>query len=385
MKSMSNTETIKIATNQRIARRSLIKGLSALAAGAFFAPLLSNRSFAAVGGNLRIMAWEGFTLEQELRQWRERNQVQVNAAIISTQDDVHARFVGGNPLPLDIAEYNQGYAKFYGNDLKIMQPLDEGKIPNYSAERIFPGFYLGDYWHWEGKLLGIPWVWGLNSLIYNPKHIPVIQSYRDLLSPKLKGKLTIGDDNIATWPMIARVAGLGHKFPNLSAQELDTAFKAMEPYRDQCRVFSASNGDSINLLVSGEVSAVFCGWSGITTETEKQGVETRYALPEEGASMWCDAWFIPISAVNRDTAHAFINESLTPQVQAAACKAVVGGAVSKEALKYMDAETLSYFDYGNLAQIQKKSPLQGIPPFHSEQYATYAMWVDKWTAFKAGF
>ncbi|MCO6055559.1 extracellular solute-binding protein [Pseudomonas sp. MOB-449] len=385
MKEHWSIEDIKAAATGNLGRRTFMKGVAGLAAGVALAPLMSNRLFAAVGGELKILAWEGFTLEKELKGWRETSGVKVNAGIMSTQDDVHSRFVGGNPLPLDLAEYNQGYSELYGNDLKIMLPLDESKIPNYRQDSILEGFYRGDKWYWDGKLYGVPWIWGLNSLVYNPKQVPQIASYKDLLSPAFKGKLAFGDDTLATWPMIARVAGFGDKFPNLTAEELDAAFEAMNPYRDQCRVFAASNGDSINLLVSGEISALFCGWSGIPTETVKQGVLTKYAVPAEGAAMWCDAWFMPVSATNPDTAHAFINESISPKVQAEVCKSVIGGTVSKAAIDLMDAETRSYFDYTNLAEVLKKSPLQGIPPFSSDKYATFDMWVQKWTDFKSGF
>ena len=113
-----------------------------------------------------------------------------------------------NPPPIDLAEYNQGYDKLYIEDLKIISPLDESKIPNYNEQDIFPGFYKRSTWFKDGKLWGVPWTWGLNSLIYNPAAMAAPTSYTDLLKPELKGKIALVDDSLATWPAAVRLAGL---------------------------------------------------------------------------------------------------------------------------------------------------------------------------------
>ncbi|MBL4929438.1 ABC transporter substrate-binding protein [Fuscibacter oryzae] len=384
MKSHWTTDQIRDAAEGKLSRRRFINGAAALTGGAVLAPMLPGFARAA-GGELSVMAWEGFTMETELKDWLASEGITIKASIIGTQDDVNARLVGSTPVPTDVSEFNQGYNHFYGDELAITTPLDESKLPNYNAEETFAGFYKAPTWFWDGKLHGVPWIWGLNSLVYNPAVVPEPKSYADLLKPEYKDKLAFGDDTLATWPMIARVAGYGDKFPNLTVEELDDAFAQMDPYRAQCRVFAASNGDSINLLVNGEIGALFCGWSGIPNETAKQGVETKYVIPAEGAAMWCDAWFIPTAATNTDLAHAYINATLGAQAQADVCKNVVGGTVQKPAVDKMDDATKGLFDYGNLDAVFASSPLQGIPPRESDEFATYDQWVAKWEEFKLGF
>ena len=369
-------------------RRQALAGALGAAAGAFLGPLVPGSispARAATGGDLKIMAWEGFTLDAELKPWREKNNVKVDAAIISTQDDVHSKFVGGSAVRLDLAEYSQGFEKFYADELKIIKPIDIAKVPNFNPDQIYPQFYQAPTWYWDKTYFAIPWVWGLNALVYNPKMTKPITSYKDLLAPEMKGKLTFCDDTIATWPMIARIAGYGPKFPNLTKDEFKKSFAALGPYRDQCRVFASSNGDTISLFASGEIAACFSVWSGTPVETAKRGVETVYAVPAEGAVMWCDAWFTPISAENLDTAYAFMNEAVSAKPQAEVCKAVNGGSVNKHASALMDKATRDLFDYSNLPEVFKKSPLQGQPPRTSDTYATYDEWTQAWADFKASF
>ncbi|HEY0292512.1 MAG TPA: hypothetical protein VGC51_09260, partial [Hansschlegelia sp.] len=75
--------TANILNNDVLSRRSFMGSTLALGAGAALGSFTGfSPAKAAVGGDLKIMAWEGFTLENELKAWREKNGVQVDAAII---------------------------------------------------------------------------------------------------------------------------------------------------------------------------------------------------------------------------------------------------------------------------------------------------------------
>lgn len=67
-----------------------------------------------------------------------------------------------------MSSYNNGYSEFYGKELNILSEMDEAKIPNYNAEDIFPEFYKQSPWAWDGHLYGVPVIWGVNSVVYNP-------------------------------------------------------------------------------------------------------------------------------------------------------------------------------------------------------------------------
>lgn len=383
MREFWTVDQIRTFMDPKMDRRTVLKAMAGVAGGAVLGPYFQSSAQAAIGGTINVLAWEGFTLEPELKAWREKNGITQNTSIISLQDDVQNKLIGSNPLPIDVSEYNNAYSRFYGDELKIIHPVDLAMIPNFNKDSIFPFFFNGERWNWDGKQFGIPWIWGLVAPLYNPKVLPKFTQMEDFLKPEFKGKLTFVDDVTGTWPTIARVGGMIDKFPHLTVDEMNACFEAAKPYRDQCKVFAASNGDVISLFASGEIDGCFNAWTGITAEVAKQNIEIDYAL--EGAVMWCDAWFIPTSATNIETAHAFINESLTPKVQASAAKTTVSGAVVKAAVAEMDDATRALFDYNNLEEVFKKAPLPDIPPRESDKYAIYDQWVEAWTAFKGGF
>jgi spermidine/putrescine-binding protein len=373
-----------IANAFRLSRRSAVMGLTGLASGAFFGRVFSSPAQAAVGGELQIMAWEGYDLTNELAAWREATGVSVSSTSIAVQDDVQTKFIAGNPPPIDLAEYNQAYSDLYIKQMKIVKPINVANLPNYNADNLFSVFYDKPTWFSDGQLWGSPYLWGFNTLLCNAKIEQKPESYADLLDPKFKGKIAIMDDTVSTWPVAARVAGLGAKYPLLTKEELGQAFTELAKYRDQARLIALNQGELLNFMVSGEIEAVLCADPSIMGQAEAQGVTIEMIIPKEGPVLWVDAWFLPISADNVETAEAFMNESLDPEVQAKVAMAVVQAPVSKKAVELLDEKSRNRIDYAKIEEMFAAG-LPGIPPLESDgTHATYNDWIEAWQSFKAG-
>ncbi|QOH73392.1 extracellular solute-binding protein [Pseudomonas putida] len=358
-------------------------GAAAVAAGATLGRWVPNAQ-AAVGGQLDIMTWEGFSIQSEAEQWIKQSNLQLNASVMSSQDDVTAKLMGGG-VRLDLSEYSNGYNELY-KGLGLLKPIDVSQIPNYNPTDIITRFYDGDMWFWDGQRFGIPWAWGVDTIVFNPQEVSEpVTSFKDLLRPEFKGRLTFLDNPLTVWPLAAKVTGYGDKFPNVTQEELAEIWEQMIPYREQCRTFASSNGDVASLFVAKEISACFCTWTAATLQTAKQGVTTKYVFPREGGAVWADAWFIPATSVNIESALAFINQALDPKVQAEMSKSTSSAVVNRKAVQYMDAATRSLFDYGRIDEVLQQSPLKGQPPRESPQYATYDDWLQAWASFRAGF
>ncbi len=368
----------------QLTRRNALLGLAGAGLSVTTGRLFVTPAHAAVGGSLQIMAWEGYDMTNELKDWRAKNDITVETSSIASQDDVHAKFIAGNPPPIDLAEYNQAYSKLYINDMKIVSPIDMSKVPNYNADNIFDVFFDKPTWFSDGKHWGSPYIWGFNTLLYNSDLVKRPTSYKDLLDPSLKGKIAIMDDATGNFPLIARLAGFGDKYPLLTRDELQKAFENYVLYRNQARLISINQGDVANFVASKEVAAVLVADPSIITQVRAQGVPLEMAMPQEGPVLWVDAWFIPISADNIETAHEFINQSLDPQIQAKVATAVVQAPVSKKAVEFLDTEARSRIDYSRVDEIFA-SGLPGIPPVEDDgEHATYSDWVQAWQEFKAG-
>ncbi len=364
-------------------RRSFLLGAAASAAGLYVGSFVPS-VFAATGGHLEILGWEGETGDAELADWRKQKGITVRSSYASNQDDITARLAGSDPVQLDLTMYALGYEIIY-KEMGLLKAIDTSKIPNYSPDNTLPLFYKGSRWYWDGKQWGVPLLWGMNTIVYNPKSVKKPTQYSDLLDPKYKGKLTFVDDGTSNWSLIAIIAGYGDKYPNLTRAEFDDAFEKLKPYRDQCRVFAASSGDAVSLLVSGEVDVVFSASANTPSETTKRGVTTLLSVPKEGAALWCDALFIPKTAKDIPLALEFINTVLEADTQARMATTMFSGVVNPKAIPLLSAELRETFDYAHLDSFFEKSKLYGQPPLNSTQYVTYAEWIDQWANFKGSF
>ncbi|KAB2711375.1 ABC transporter substrate-binding protein [Brucella intermedia] len=366
-----------------ISRRTLLKGAALATVGLTSMRLFSLPAHAA-GGELNIIAWEGYDLNAELADWRKAKGVTVQSSSMTSQDDVHTPFLAGNPPGIDLAEYNHAYADLYINELKIVKPIDRTKVPNYSADNLFDAFFDKPTWFSDGQLWGAPYIWGMNSIIYNPKRLAPPTSYADLLAPELKGRIAIWDEPTVMWPIASRVAGLGEKYPMLTRDEVNTAFAELGKWRDHARLIALNMGELINFMVSGEIDAVVCADPAIIIQAQQQNVELEIAYPKEGAVLWVDAWFMPISCDNAETAEAFINEALKPEVQAKVAMAVNQAPVSKKAIEFLDEKSRKRIAFDHVDEMLKAG-LPGIPPAVSEtDIASYGDWLQAWQSFKAG-
>jgi spermidine/putrescine transport system substrate-binding protein len=367
-----------------LSRRQMLGGTAALAGAMFAAPLMPRQSFAAVGGELNIMAWEGFDQATELAEWRKANNVHLNSSVITTQDDVQTKLLGSTPVPLDISEYAASYKNFYVDELKIVSPIDQEKIQNYNESDIFPEFYKQKWWYDHDEIWAVPFCFGFDTLIYNPKMMDEPKSTKDLLDPKLKGLITMVDDYTGTFPLAARLAGHGEKYPNLTKDELKETFEVLKQYGAQCRTFASSLGDVVSLFVSGDIAACFNASSTTCHETAKLGLKTAYTFPTEGGVLWCDAYFIPKVAQNRETALAYINEALSPKAQAALALDTASGIVNRKAVPLLDKSVRDIIDYNNLAEMMKRSRFEGLPPRKSDEFATLDDWLSAYASLKSG-
>ena len=365
-----------------LSRRHVLQA-GAAAAGAMMLPMIPRAAKADVGGEIITLTWEGFDEIEPTKEWAAKNGVTITNSSMSTQDDVQSKLVGGSPVRLDVTSYNQAYNRFYADELKILKPLDMSKIPNYNGEDIFDAFYQKERWYWDNTQWAIPFCWGLVALVYNPKMMDKPTSYTDLLKPELKGKIVISDDNTGTWPVFSKLAGV-QTYPNVSKDELAKIFENAKLYRDQAKSFAASNGDIVSLMIAGDIAAcLICGTDSVAN-VKRNGGTADYAIPAEGAFMWCDALCVPISTGNPDTAHAFINEGIGAAPQAWQAKHTICGSPNRKAVDLMDPDTKGLYDYAKLDEVLKKTPLLGIPPRESTEHATYDEWVQAYEGLKSG-
>ena len=106
-------------------------------------------------------------------------------------------------------------------------------------------------------------------------------------------------------------------------------------------------------------------------------------IPKEGSLTYIDGYAIPKGATNIDSSYAFIDMILSPEVQKELAVALSQGVVNKNAVPLLPPEA-TFLDYNDIPGTLERAPAYPPVPDSSDQYATYADWLQAWQELKAG-
>ena len=118
------------------------------------------------------------------------------------------------------------------------------------------------------------------------------------------------------------------------------------------------------LLVSGDIVACWQGWAYMNyfAVGRRQRTPSRRVVPEEGSFTFADAYAIPSTVDNVDTAHAWINQCSIRRSNAENAVYLVAGVTVEAAQPLLDEATASLYDYSDVESFFAAAPLYNAPP-----------------------
>ncbi len=222
---------------------------------------------------------------------------------------------------------------------KVFQPIDTHKIKDWDkvtnlckTGKLTPGSKVGQgdapvhhMWVDENgvRVKGpsryvsmVPAFHNADSMGYNPDDTGrKIESWAELFSPDFKGRIAlISTPQIGVMDAALGVEALGvMKFGdkgNMTKAEIDSliSFLIKKKKEGHFRAFWETFGQSVNLMVSGEV-AIESMWSPAVTAIKSEGVPCVYASPKEGMRGWHGGLAISskVSGKKLDQCYEYIN------------------------------------------------------------------------------
>jgi spermidine/putrescine-binding protein len=364
-----------------ISRRQMMHGSAVVALAAGLWPSFRLPAMAA-DKVIQLMSWEGYDFPGPMAEWKKANGIEVQSTYMGSHDDIQAKILGGGGAGLDLITYGSSYKQLYAA-LKILQPIDESKIPNLKNLLPFFASNVQNIWvNPDGTRTGVPCDWGAVGISYDSSVISEAPtSYDILFDPKYKGRIGMPDDPLGAYGQAARVLGL-----NSSRMNKDDFAKVTNWLKDlakQTKGISASYGDVSTRFIAGDIVLSFLGWAAYKSFAEKAGKKTIETVwPKNGGGLaFSNAYAIPPGADNVDTAYAFINETLRPEIQAEMAKALVGGVVVSGAK--LDASVADLYPYDKLNEFFELAPLQEDPPLESDKYVNRQQVLAAWQEIKS--
>jgi spermidine/putrescine transport system substrate-binding protein len=339
-----------------------------------------------VGGDVDYLSWEGYDLPGPMKQWNLEHKVKFRSTYIGTHDDIQAKLKSGGASSYDLITYYHGFVDLY-RKLDILSEIDESKVPNLA--NLDPFFRDSEiatrFWTLDGKRYGIPFTWGSTTLDYRPDKTDPPETWMDLLKPEFKGKIGWVPDATAAFVLGGII--LGFDVPNYTQEQFKEVGDLLRRFRGQARGFAPSFGDLTNQFVSGDIIASFAGWAAVGSFAKEKDVVVKSIVPKEGSYSFSDAFAIPTTVDNADTVHAWINEALTPEVQAATAESLSAGVVVPAAGGLLSKAVKAVYPgaYDDLRGHFDNVPLYPNPPIEStDGVVTRDEWLKAWSEIQAG-
>jgi putative spermidine/putrescine transport system substrate-binding protein len=182
----------------------------------------------------------------------------------------------------------------------LVEELDATKVPNLA--HVLPNLRTSFY---------APHIYSPQIIVYNPlavKDPP--KTFTDLLDPKYKGRVGVGDINYMYVMMAAAIAATGD-INKVEAEE--TRALALRLNANGLRLYPST--DSIGAgLKSGEID-VGLMWLARSIMWQNAGIPVKASFQTEGSVLYVSGMVVPKNAANKPAAYKYLNAMLAPSAQ----------------------------------------------------------------------
>jgi putrescine transport system substrate-binding protein len=271
---------------------------------------------------LNLYIWSDYLAQNTVPEFEQRFGIKVHAAYFDTNETLETKLLAGNS-GFDIVVPT---ASYFERQIKAgaFLTLDKSKLPNLS--NMDPQLMAKVALHDPGNAHGVIYLWGTNGIGYNEKMVKALMpdapldSWRLVFDPEVAAKLAKCGISLLDSPaeMLRAVYSFMGKDPNSqSADDLAQAEAVLAKIRPYIRNFSSS--EYIEALANGDL-CISVGYNGDVMQARdrareaNKGIDIKYAVPKEGSILWFDMLAIPKDAPDPDSAYAFMNYMMTPQV-----------------------------------------------------------------------
>jgi putrescine transport system substrate-binding protein len=279
---------------------------------------------AAGGGDkvLNLYIWSDYLAPNTLSDFEKQTGIKVHAAYFDTNETLETKLLAGSS-GFDIVVPT---ASYFERQIKAgaYLELDKSKLPN--LKNMDPQLMAKVAQHDPGNAHGVIYLWGTNGIGYNEKMVKALMpdapldSWRLVFDPEVAAKVAKCGISLLDSPaemMRAVYSYLGKNPNSQNAEDLAQAEAVLLKIRPYIRNFSSS--EYIEALANGDL-CISVGYNGDVMQARdrareaNKGIDIKYAVPKEGSILWFDMLAIPKDAPDPESAYAFMNHMMAPQV-----------------------------------------------------------------------
>jgi len=156
----------------------------------------------------------------------------------------------------------------------------------------------------------IPYLWGTAGIGYNADVVTEPPtSWEALWDPQFSGRISMLNDEREVFGVALR--SLGYSLNSVDPQAIQEAKQKLILQKPLVKAYTSEQFDQ--LLVAGEVVLAHA-WGGPIARAMRERPSIRYAIPQEGGTIWTDCLAVLASSHNQALAMDFINYLLDEEV-----------------------------------------------------------------------
>ncbi|SDT13361.1 spermidine/putrescine transport system substrate-binding protein [Brevibacterium siliguriense] len=304
------------AASARLSRRALLAGFGVVGLGALSACGKTTKMAASpptdgkLESKLNLYSWGDYDNPELIQAFKSQNDILVQVDAYGSNEELVAK--------LSTSRGTSGYDVVVPTGANIpqmlehdlLQELDLSLIPNF--EHMDPNF-TQQYFD-PDNTYSICKAWGTTGFVYNTTQIDrELTSWQDFLDTAQKeaaGTTALLED---PWEVSAiALAAQGFSLNTQDEGELDKARKIIV---DQLAPnVKAYVGNAATSMIQGSFTLLHA-YNGDARQglTEVKDPENwKFVFPTPSANLWMDCWAIATGAPHPDSAHAFINQMISP-------------------------------------------------------------------------
>lgn len=267
------------------------------------------------GDTLNLLTWEGYADPTIISGFEEKYGVKINPTYFGSSDELLAKLKSGGGGTYDIISPSGDLAGLLVKS-DMLEPIETKDYKNYGDinENL-----ISDEVKKDGKIYGVPYVWGPNYLIYDAdviKEAPT--SWSVFGDSAYKGKTSLSDD-INNIYIAGQLLGLnkGNKSAiyNMNEEQLQQAKQTLLEWKPQIRKYWATGGELNDLFANKEVTLAL-GWPLTVKQVNDTGRNLKWTIPKEGTTGWMDHLMIVKGSKNKELAELYLDYAISPEIQA---------------------------------------------------------------------
>lgn len=278
---------------------------------------------------LRLLTWGGYAPEKVVEMFKAETGIDVEVTN-SNNEEMISKLRATDGAGFDLAQPSQDRITSAQEEFDIYKPIDLSKI---DASQMISSMLEGTKKNTSvnGKVYGVPHVWGTSALTVNTEMASDIKDYTDLCNPKYAGKVTyrmkrptliafafsMGMDPFAAYGDTAKYTDIMNK---VEAKLMDC--------KSNVKAYWSGGDALINLMRSNEVVAAMA-WDGSGWKLSAENPAIKTIAPTSGALGWIDTFVLPKKTKAEDAAYKWINFVMQPKIAAMITEAAGNFTASK--------------------------------------------------------